>query len=169
MLTSMAADATTILSAVKAVLVGLYPAIPVRISKRPATVGKNAKSGWQAGYPSTCFVISCDGGEEIDRVPSFIYVSVGYPVVIEYIKPAQATVVGAVDTGAPTVIEDPDVREKRAALRAAFYKPTLAGAPTVYDVRYEKRSVYQEPTEAGATILVSAESYVWTTTEPRQH
>lgn len=165
----MSADATQILNAVKAVLVDLYPDVPVRISKRPATKGRNRKSGWQAGYPATCFVLSCNGGEEVDRVPSFTYVSVGYPVVIEYIKPAQAKVDNAVDSGAATVVEDPDVRDKRAAVRAALYKPTLVGAPAVYDVRYEKRDVYEEPTDAGATLLVSPECYIWTTTEPRTH
>ncbi|HEY1186995.1 MAG TPA: hypothetical protein VGE74_05025 [Gemmata sp.] len=163
------ADATDILSAVKTALEALYPDVPVRVSKRGATDGRNLRAGWQSGYPAPCFVVSCDGAEEVDRRPSFRYVSVGYPVLIEYVKPAQAKVPGALDAGAPAVVEDPDVRAKRAALRGALYKPTLAGAPAVYDVRHQARPVYEQVTDSGATLLVSGEQFVWTATEPRPH
>ena len=162
----MPTDATLILAAVKSALVAAYPAIPVKTSKRSAVGGKPARGGWTPGYPSACFVISCDAAENVDKCGSFEHVSVGYAVAVEYVKPAQATVAGAVDTGAAAVVEDQDVREKRDAMRDALYK-TLAAVPGCFDTRTRSLSPYDQSGDGGAVLLVSGEEFTFTTVVPR--
>ena len=163
----MSADATDILTAVKSVLTALYQAIPVMVSKRRAASERNMAGGFQEGFPSTCFVVSCGEPEEIAKLSTFTRYAVGYPVSVEYVRPAQAAVANAPNGGAATVVEDPDVREKRAAIRAALYKPKLAGASVVFNVTHRSLGVYDSPGDGKAVRLVSGELFIYSTTEPR--
>ena len=160
------AEASDILAAIKAVLETAYPATPVRTSKRAAAGGKQLVGGWAQGYPTTCFVVSCSDGEEVDKCGDFEYVSVGYKVVVEYVKPAQAAVAAAVDSGPAPVVEDPDVRDKRETMRGALYK-TLAGVGGAFDTRHRSLPAYDQPGEGGAVLLVSGQEYTITTVVPR--
>jgi hypothetical protein len=161
----MPADASDILAAVGSVLSGLFPDVPVKVSKRRATDGRNKECGWQEGFPSTCFVLSCLDPEELSRVSSFQAYSVGYPVVVEYIRPAHAEVAGRT-SGATTVVEDPDVRDKRQAIRRALYKPKLPGT-AVFDVQHRPRPVYEWVADARLKMLVSGEQFTYLVMESR--
>jgi hypothetical protein len=161
------ADATDILAAVATVLTALYPKIPVRVTKRRTAGGKNMEAGWQSGYPVPCLVVSCEEPEEIDRVPSFLSVSVGYPVTVEYVKAVRQGIANAPNSGSTVVVEDPDVRATRQALRRALYVPKLAGAPAVWDVRHKSRPAYEKAGDGGAVLLCSGEQFTYTVTEAR--
>lgn len=164
------ADATDILNAVAGVITALAPTVPVRISKRRAADGRNMESGYQSGFPLPCYVLSCNDAEDIDRVSaSFLYLTVGYAVTVEYVKAAQQAITNAPNDGATTVVEDPDVRNVRAALRAALFKAALPGVPVVFHVRYAPRGVYEKQSDTGAVVLVSGQTFTYFTTEPRPH
>lgn len=164
--TSRMPDVTIVLAAVKSALAAAYPTVPVKTSKRTAAGGRPQQGGWAPGYPAPCFVLSSATAEAIDKVPSFEHVSVGYRIVVEYVKPAQAAVADAVDTGPAPVVEDEDVREKREAIRDALYK-TLAAVPGFFDTRTESLLPYDQTGDGNAALLVSGEAFTFTTTIPR--
>lgn len=131
----MSADATDLMDAVAAELADLYPTIPVYTSKRSASRDRYPMGGYQPGYASTCFVVSMADAEPIDDIGSFEEVSVGYPIVVEYIKPAMQKVTGST-SGNPSVVEDPDIRDKRKAIRQRLYKPRIAAIGTIVDIKH---------------------------------
>ncbi len=167
MLTSMAADATTILNAVKAVLTGLYAAVPVYESKRAAVRGKNPESGWQAGFKVPCFVISCGDPEPIDKRGTFTQETVEYPVLVEYVWVSQAVIASPPNVGSPVGVEDPAIRDIRDAIRAALYKPYLVSNVT-RDVTTRMQKPYEIPQSTGEGRLVaSGEQFTYLTTVTR--
>lgn len=163
----MPADITAIFAAVKTLLAAADADVPIRTSKRPAAEGKQLEGGHSLGYPTTCYVISCSDPEPIDGAGDFENVSVGYKVCVEFIKSAQAKVDDAVDTGhPPTVVEDPEIRDKRALLRATLYKNTLTGT-RVFHCTHTTRPVYERLGSGGAVSLVSGEEFAYLTLETR--
>jgi len=162
----MSAIATDILAAVKAAMLAAFPGSAVRTSKRRVAAGENKKGGWSQGYPTTCFVISCPDPEEVDKAATFERMSLGFAVCVEYVKPAQAKVENAVDDGPATVVEDPDVREKRETIRNTLYR-TLTAVDGVFDTRTRSLPVYEQTAEGGAVLLVSGELFTFTASVPR--
>jgi hypothetical protein len=146
---------------------GLYSATPEHPTTPPAVAGEPLKGGWTPGYPETCFVVTCGDAEEIDKVGSFEHVSVGYRVLVEYVKPARAAVTNAVDAGPETVVEDPDVRDKRQAIRRALYVSPFPGLPPGFHVSHMPRPAYEEMGDGGTVLLVSGELFLVVIVEPR--
>jgi hypothetical protein len=163
----MPADATNILAAVKAALGAVYSTISVQTSKRRAAEGKPLEGGWTPGYPETCFVVTCGDAEEIDKVGTFEHVSVGYRVLVEYIKPSQQTVTDAVDAGPVTVVEDPDVRDKRQAIRRALFVSPMPGFSAGFHVGHMAKPPYEQMADGGAVLLVSGELFLVILNEAR--
>lgn len=149
---TMGADSTQIMASFVSALATLYPGVPAKTSRQPVARGKPLVGGWTPGYPSTCFVVTSSEAEDVDKSGSFETVSVAYRVLVEYVKPLQQAVTGAVDGGPPGVTDDPDIRDERQLLRRTLYKtfPTVAN---VYDVRIQPRPVYEQ-SGAGDGVLV---------------
>jgi hypothetical protein len=164
----MPSDASLVLAAVKAALNAVYPdsEVAVRTSKRPAAGARNGLGGLQAGLPLPAFVVSATD-EVNEALSTFEHVCVMYAVTLEYVKAAQAKVTGAVDAGAsPLVVEDEDVREKRAAMRQALY-PTLSAVPGAFHTKAESLPPYEATPEGQATALVSGERFTYYLMEAR--
>lgn len=134
----MSATATLLLNAIPTSLAALYPTIPVIVRKgEPGPDPHSIDAGWKPGDPSTCFVVSCEGPEEVDGQGggSFEQILVRYFIQVSYMKPAAAS--------PGRWAEDPDVRTKRQEIRDYLYKPTYNLVPGVWDVRVKNGDVYE--------------------------
>lgn len=148
----MPADMTQVIDAVVTELEDLYPTIPVFKSKRPSVSKPPGDAGWNLGSVSTCFVVSGLDDENVDSTGTFEQVSVGYKVLIEYIKPAEKVVTGEAGRP-PRVAEDLDVRNKRQEIRRRIYKPQLGAIPSVSNVANRPKVAYDW---AGGNTLVAS-------------
>ena len=132
---------TTALDAVAAALAALYPDVPVRVRKLPAAGAEALKGGWTPGFPLPCFVVSGQDAEDVDEFGTFELVSVGYKVLVEYVKAAAAAVPSG---GVPAEgAEDSDVRDKRAAVRGRLYTSPLGTLPPLIDLKNVPRVAYE--------------------------
>lgn len=159
----MEPDATLILEQIAAELADLYPTIEVKIRKRESANGKQLFGGWTEGFPLPCLVVSEGTPEPIDKYGSFEEISVGYPVLVEYVKATAANVPGS---ATPTEgAEDQDIREKRQQIRQRLYKPALAPLPFIVDVDM----ISKPPYDIGASknAVVSGQIYRFETWEVR--
>lgn len=137
----MPADASTLLSDVAAELADLYPALPIVVRKREAANGRQLQGGWNLGERLPCLVVSSGDDEQVDEHGTFEEVSVGYAVLVEYVKAAAAAVPGG---ATPTeAAEDSDVRDRRQAIRRRLYKPRLASLPLISNVTLRPRKPYE--------------------------
>lgn len=160
----MPADMTQVIDAIAAEVADLYPTIAIIKSKRPSVSKPPGDAGWNLGTASTAFVISGLETENVDATGTFEEVSVGYKVLIEYIKPAEKTVAG--ETGRPPrVAEDPDVRDKRQAIRRRIYKPQLGSIPSVSNVANRPSVAYDWT--GGTTLVASGQLFEFELYEPR--
>jgi hypothetical protein len=161
----MPADMTSVLDAIESELNTLYPTIPVIQSKRAANDGSAKDAGLNIGSPLTCFVISGDETENVDEEGTFDLVSVGYSILIEYIKPAEQQVT-SIPNRPPRVVEDSDVRDKRQAIRQLIYKPQLTGSlGVVGNVKNRPATPYQ--TAGGDMALCSGQVFEFELYETR--
>lgn len=148
----MPSDMTQVINAIVAEVEDLYPTIPVFRSKRPGVSKPPGDAGWNLGTVSTAFVVSGIESENVDSTGTFEQVSVGYKVLIEYIKPAEKVVTG--ESGRPPrVAEDSDVRDVRQAIRRRIYKPQLGAIPSVSNVSNRPSAAYDW---AGGNTLVAS-------------
>lgn len=163
--TSPPADATNILNAVAAELATLYPAMAnaIKIRKREAVGGRQQFGGWTEGFPLPCLVVSSEDGEPIDDYGTFEDVSVGYSVLVEYVK-AVAAKVPSGDTPAEGA-EDSDVRDFRAAIRFQLYSPQLTGLPVAINVVEVNKGIYE--LVGGGKALSSGQIFTYHVWEPR--
>lgn len=155
----MAADATDILNAVAGALTAAFPAVRVVVRKgQPGPTPESPLAGLGPADGLPAFVLSCAGPEPTETSPSFEHVSVGYPVDIAYVKDAEA------DPGRD--VEDPDIREKRAAVRDLLYRPRLSGAARVFHTKYAAGRVYRAA-ENDVTRVVSEQTLTPVVVEAR--
>lgn len=148
-------DASQVRDAVAAVLAGLYPTIPLQKRKgKPGPDPKASLAGYVPGDSSTGLVVAGQDPEEIDKYGNFEEVSVGYPVIVAYVKPNPSG--GWQD--------DDDIRAKRAEIRAALYKPALPGLAQVFDVETKALRPYED---VGGTLVFTAWLYTFTCSEAR--
>jgi hypothetical protein len=162
------ADATQLIDAVVAQLEDLYPGVPVYKSKRQAANGRPPLGGWTEGYALPCFVVSEGDAEKIDEDGGFEEVSVRYPILVEYLKAAEAKV-GVAQTKPSTVLEDPAIRDVRQAVRRRLYKPFLQGVSTaeIIDISETQKPVYETTTTGGGRAVVSGQTFAYLVWEPR--
>lgn len=147
----MPANITDILAATETVLTELYADIPVEILKDgPGPDPSSELAGWRPGMPTTCFVLSCVGPEEVSGMSSFEEVFTRYPVKISYVFPSAKS---------PGRWEEvPDVREKRQAIKMAFYGrrfPSLY--PMTFDVRFRTGKVYE--TLSDKQLIITSDQF----------
>lgn len=157
----MSANITDILAATEAVLLDLYPTLPVTILKGgPGPDQASELAGWRPGMPTTGFVVSCVGPEDVQGMASFEEVFVRYPVKISYVFPSMRL---------PGKWEEvPEVRTKRQEIRTAFYGKQFPSLyPTMFDVRYRTGKVY-EIIDDKALIVVSDQFVDFQTYEVRE-
>lgn len=134
----MTITATELLTQIPLSLNVLYPTIPVIVRKgEPGPNPASNLAGWKPGDPSTCFVVSCEGPEDVDEGygAGFRQIFVRYYVQIAFVKAGSATP-GQYE-------EDPEVREKRQTIRDYLYQPTYPPVPSVWDIRVKCSEVYQ--------------------------
>lgn len=163
----MPADASVILDAVKAALTVAYPTVTVYESKRASTDRKNPAAGYQASFKLPCFVVSCGDAEGIDQRPSFGVMTVNYPVLVEYVWSAQEKIANAPNEGAPAGVEDPAIRDIRAAVRQALYRPYLVPGLT-RDVTMRTRRPYDVPSATGdGRVIASGQEFNYLATNDR--
>lgn len=153
----MPAEITTIMGVIQTTLAAAYPNTAILVKAAPAShSGRTPMPGWTQGNPLPSFVISEIDQEKIDEVPSFGFVSWGFPVVVEYAKTAPPQ----------NWLDDPDVRTMRSALQDMFFKMGVAGMPAnVFDVRLTMLPVYQ-PNEGGS-VVISGVMLTYTLIRPR--
>jgi len=138
------ATATDVLAGGEAVLTALYPGVPVRVRRGPpAAAGGKPDAGWQAGDPSTCFVLSLAAEDVEEQLSTFEEVLVKFPLRVDYVRPSPPA----------SWKDDPDVREKRDAILAALYRPRLTGVAGVVHVGTRAGDPYQPV--AGSTLSAS--------------
>lgn len=145
----MPADATLLFANVAAVVQATFPGKTVYTSKRQAARGKNLSGGWTEGYVTPCFIISECDPERIDEDGTFELVSVRYPILIEFVKSVQTALASGQTPTA--IVEDPEFRDVRAALRAALYQPQLLAVANIIDISDTPRPVY-DPAGEGKLV-----------------
>lgn len=145
------------MDAIKTALLAEYPTIPVLIKAASAGApGKIPQPGWTAGSQVPCFCISELDAEKVDQSATFELITLGYPVVVEFVK-----------SSAPKGwLDDPDVRTKRIELEDLLYTNGLAGIPAnVFDVRFGTLPVYAG--NAAEDVVISAVVLTYTLTRAR--
>jgi hypothetical protein len=162
----MPADATQLIDAVVAALGTAFPGVPVYKSKRAAANGRPPLGGWTEGYHLPCFVVTEGEPERIDEDGTFSWVSVRYPVLVEFLKAAEAKV-GVAQSGPSTVVEDADIRTTRATIRATLYKPEVGAVAGVIDVSETQRPVYDTVTTGGGRAVSSGQTFAFEMWEQR--
>jgi len=63
--------------------------------------------------------------------------------------------------------DDPDVRDKRVAIREALFKPSLTGVGLIFDIRFKSEDPYTGSAGGSPVVSVSKEVMTFTATEPR--
>ena len=165
---TVTADGTVLLNAVQTAILGLYnPSIPTIISREEASRGKPKRlTGWTAGYPSTCFILSLNGPEEVDGTlgATFENMVVRYWVAAEYLKPIEQAIPNN-SGGPPGVLDDPDVRNKRFDLLNLLYTQYVTGVSNLFDTRAKPGPVYQQTLDD--RVITSMCKYLFDLHNPR--
>lgn len=161
------ADVTAVFAAVKDALASAFPGVPFHQGKRHAAGEKHQQGGFPFGGMLPAIVVSCPDPEQVDGVPSFEHMSLGYRVVVEYVKSAQAMPAGAAAVAAPTAIEDDELRGVRDLIRNTLYRTIRATVSNAFDTRHKALRPYDATGEDQARLLVSGEEFTFTTMVPR--
>lgn len=147
------ADITTILNVIQNTLLNQFPSVPCLVKAKSATEGgKVPQPGWTPGSALPVFVVSEGDPEIVDSAANFEFITLSYPVVIEYLKSA-----------APKSWEDdPEIRAVRIAFLELFYRGNLPNIPkNVFDIRPREQRPPYAP--AGAdSVAATAITIVYT-------